>query len=142
LNSINLEKLKEIILKNFENKTIEIKRVFHGRGNFYDDFEYLTVDSLGDILFATFFEESKDEEKIINILDEIALLKGFETFIVQKKYKSENLNEAIRGEIPPYAIAIENGLKYKINFFNKKIIMIFQSFIINVICKKFINRIF
>jgi len=121
LNSINLEKLKEIILKNFENKTIEIKRVFHGRGNFYDDFEYLTVDSLGDILFATFFEESKDEEKIINILDEIALLKGFETFIVQKKYKSENLNEAIRGEIPPYAIAIENGLKYKINFFNKNI---------------------
>ena len=121
MNSINLEKLKEIILKNLENKTIEIKRVFHGRGNFYDDFEYLTVDSLGDILFATFFEESKDEEKIINILDEIALLKGFETFIVQKKYKSENLNEAIRGEIPPYAIAIENGLKYKINFFNKNI---------------------
>ena len=121
MNSINLEKLKEIILKNLENKTTEIKRVFHGRGNFYDDFEYLTVDSLGDILFATFFEESKDEEKIINILDEIALLKGFETFIVQKKYKSENLNEAIRGEIPPYAIAIENGLKYKINFFNKNI---------------------
>ena len=121
MNSINLEKLKEIILKNLENKTIEIKRVFHGRGNFYDDFEYLTVDSLGDILFATFFEESENEEKIIDILDEIALLKGFETFIVQKKYKSENLNEAIRGEIPPYAIAIENGLKYKINFFNKNI---------------------
>ncbi len=121
MNSINLEKLKEIILKNLENKTIEIKRVFHGRGNFYDDFDYLTVDSLGDILFATFFEESKDEEKIIDILDEIALLKGFETFIVQKKYKSENLNEAIRGEIPPFAIAIENGLKYKINFFNKNI---------------------
>lgn len=121
MNSINLEKLKEIILKNLENKTIEIKRVFHGRGNFYDDFEYLTVDSLGDILFATFFEESKDEEKIIDILDEIALLKDFKTFIVQKKYKNENLNEAIRGEIPPYAIAIENGLKYKINFFNKNI---------------------
>mgnify|MGYP000918124819 FL=1 len=121
MNSINLEKLKEIILKNLENKTIEIKRVFHGRGNFYDDFEYLTVDSLGDILFATFFEESENEEKIIDILDEIALLKGFETFIVQKKYKSENLNEAIRGGIPSFAIAIENGLKYKINFFNKNI---------------------
>ena len=121
MNSINLEKLKEIILKNLENKTIEIKRVFHGRGNFYDDFEYLTVDSLGDILFATFFEESENEKKIIDILDEIALLKGFETFIVQKKYKSENLNEAIRGGIPSFAIAIENGLKYKINFFNKNI---------------------
>jgi 23S rRNA (cytosine1962-C5)-methyltransferase len=121
LNNINLEKLKEIVLENLENRTVEIKRVFHGRGNFYSDFEYLTVDSLGDILFATFFEERSDEKEIIDILDEIASIKEFKTFIVQKKYKSENLNEAIKGEIPPFAIAIENGLKYKINFFNKNI---------------------
>lgn len=121
MNNINLEKLKEIVLKNLENKTIEIKRVFHGRGNFYSDFEYLTVDSLGDILFATFFEERSDEKDIIDILDEIASIKDFKTFIVQKKYKNENLNEVIKGEIPLSAIAIENGLKYKINFFNKNI---------------------
>ena len=121
MNSINLEKLKEIVLENLENKTVEIKRVFHGRGNFYSDFEYLTVDSLGDILFATFFEERSDEKDIIDILDEIASIKDFKTFIVQKKYKNENLNEAIKGEIPSFATAIENGLKYKINFFNKNI---------------------
>ena len=80
LNDINLEKLKEIVLENLENKTVEIKRVFHGRGNFYSDFEYLTVDSLGDILFATFFEERSDEKDIINILDEIASIKNFKTF--------------------------------------------------------------
>ena len=121
LNNINLEKIKEIVLENLENKTLEIKRVFHGRGNFYSDFEYLTVDSLGDILFATFFEERSDEKDIIDILDEIASIKDFKTFIVQKKYKNENLNEVIKGEIPLSAIAIENGLKYKINFFNKNI---------------------
>ena len=79
MNKIDLEKLKEIILKNLEDKTKEIKRVFHGRGNFYDDFNYLTVDSLDEILFATFFEENEKEEEIIKLLDEVATIKGFET---------------------------------------------------------------
>jgi 23S rRNA (cytosine1962-C5)-methyltransferase len=121
LNKIDLEKLKEIILKNLEDKTEEIKRVFHGRGNFYDDFNYLTVDSLDEILFATFFEENEKEEEIIKLLLEIADLKSFENFIVQRRYKNENLNEAIKGEIPPFYIVFENGLKYKINFYNKNI---------------------
>ena len=118
---MELKKLKEIILKNLENKTKEIKRVFHGRGNFYDDFNYLTVDSLDEILFATFFEESCDEKEIIKLLLEIADLKDFKTFIVQRRYKNENINEAIKGEIPPFYIVLENGLKYKINFYNKNI---------------------
>ena len=121
MNKIDLKKLKEIILKNLEDKTKEIKRVFHGRGNFYDDFNYLTVDSLDEILFATFFEESCDEKEIIKLLLEIADLKDFKTFIVQRRYKNENLNEAIKGEIPPFYIVLENGLKYKINFYNKNI---------------------
>lgn len=118
---MTLEKLKELVLKNLENKTSEIKRVFHGRGNFYEDFNYLTVDSLNEILFATFFEESIDENEIIKTLENIAKTHNFKTFIVQKKYKKDELNEAIIGEIPPFYIVIENGLKYKINFFNKNI---------------------
>ena len=35
-----IEDLKNIIEKNLEKKTIEVKRVFHGRGNFYDNFSY------------------------------------------------------------------------------------------------------
>ena len=56
-----IEDLKNIIEKNLEKKTNEVKRVFHGRGNFYDNFSYLTVDSFDNTLFATFFEESFDE---------------------------------------------------------------------------------
>lgn len=37
-----IEDLKNIIEKNLEKKTNEVKRVFHGRGNFYDNFSYLT----------------------------------------------------------------------------------------------------
>ncbi|MFW2600561.1 class I SAM-dependent methyltransferase [Aliarcobacter butzleri] len=118
---MKIENLKNLILKNLENKTFEIKRVFHGRGNFYEKFNYLTVDSLNDILFATFFEENIDENEIIKTLENIAKTHNFKTFIVQKKYKKEELNKAIFGEIPPFYIVFENGLKYKINFFNKNI---------------------
>ncbi|MCT7909194.1 class I SAM-dependent methyltransferase [Arcobacter lacus] len=118
---MKIENLKKLIQNNLENKTFEIKRVFHGRGNFYEDFNYLTVDSLNEILFATFFEESSDENEIIKALEDIANANNYKTFIVQKKYKKDELNEAIIGEIPLFYIVVENGLKYKINFFNKNI---------------------
>lgn len=136
---MKIENLKKLIQNNLENKTFEIKRVFHGRGNFYEDFNYLTVDSLNEILFATFFEESSDENEIIKALKDIANAYNYKTFIVQKKYKKDELNEAIIGEIPPFYIVVENGLKYKINFFNKNIGIFFDMKIgreyISSICK-------
>lgn len=123
MNSINIEKLKEIILKNLENKSIDFKRVFHGRGNFYDDFNYLVVDSINDILMATLFEvvDENIEKEIIKILDEVYATKGFKTFIIQRRYKKDNLYEILRGKIPENSIAYENGLKYSLNFSNQNI---------------------
>lgn len=122
MNSINLEKLKEIILENLKNKSIDLKRVFHGRGNFYDDFSYLVVDSINDILMATFFEEldKNTQEEIIKMLDEVYISKGFKTLVIQRRYDKKNLYE-IRGEIPQNPLAYENGLKYSINFSNQNI---------------------
>ena len=73
MNKINIEKLKEIILENLKDKSPEMKRVFHGRGNFYDDYNYLVIDSLNDILLATLFQEIPQdiEKQIINVLEEV-----------------------------------------------------------------------
>ena len=122
MNSINIEKLKEIILENLENKSVEFKRVFHGRGNFYDDFNYLVVDSINDILMATFFEVEDEniQKEIIKMLDEVYSIKGFKTLIIQRRYDKNNLYE-IRGQIPQNPIAYENGLKYTLNFSNQNI---------------------
>lgn len=122
-NSINIDKLKEIILGNLENKSIEIKRVFHGRGNFYDDFNYLVVDSINDVLLASFFEEIEEnkQKEIIKVLDEVYATKGFKTLIIQRRYKKDNLYEVLRGKIPQDSIVVENTLKYKINFLNQNI---------------------
>ena len=123
MNSINIEKLKEIILKNLENKSVDFKRVFHGRGNFYDDFKYLVVDSINDILMATFFEEVEVDiqKNIIKILDEVCATKGFKTLIIQRRYKKDNIYEIIRGKVSNNAIAYEDGLKYALNFSNQNI---------------------
>lgn len=122
MNSINIEKLKEIILENLKNKSIDLKRVFHGRGNFYDDFNYLVVDSINDILMATFFEvvDENAQEEIIKMLDEVYISKGFKTLVIQRRYDKKNLYE-IRGEIPQNPLAYEDGLKYSINFSNQNI---------------------
>ena len=123
MNSINIEKLKEIILNNLENKSVDLKRVFHGRGNFYDDFKYLVVDSINDILMATFFEEVEADiqKNIIKILDEVYATKDFKTLIIQRRYKKDNIYEIIRGKVSNNAIAYEDGLKYALNFSNQNI---------------------
>ena len=52
--NINIEKLKQIISDNLKDKSLELKRVFHGRGNFYDDYNYLVVDSINDVLLVCY----------------------------------------------------------------------------------------
>ena len=123
MNKINIEKLKEIILENLKDKSSEMKRVFHGRGNFYDDFNYLVIDSLNDVLLVTLFQEIPldTEKEIILLLEEVYEKKQFKTLILQRRYKKNNLNEVLKGIIPKEAIAIENNLKYKINFSNQNI---------------------
>jgi 23S rRNA (cytosine1962-C5)-methyltransferase len=118
---INIEKLREIILNNLENKNEELKRVFHGRGNFYNDYNYLVIDSINDILLATFFEQIDPniEKELVKLLDEIYAIKDFKTLIIQRRYKKDNLNEIRRGKVSSNAVAIENSLKYKINFSNQ-----------------------
>ena len=123
MNKINIEKLKEIILENLKDKSPEMKRVFHGRGNFYDDYNYLVIDNLNDILLATLFQEIPQdiEKQIINVLEEVYEEKQFKSLILQRRYKKDNLNEVLKGIVPKDSIAIENALKYKINFSNQNI---------------------
>ena len=123
---MNLQNLEENISINLKDKTNEIKRVFHGRGNFYDNFSFLTVDNLDNTLFATFYEENSEELEIIKILKNLTLSNNFQNLIVQRKYKNSDFFESIYGEIPENFYAIENGLKYKIDFRNRNIGLFFD----------------
>ncbi len=120
---IDINSLKSLVLENLEDKNREFKRVFHGRGNAYEDFAYLVIDSIDEILFATLFEEieEKIEKELITLLLEIYEKKEFKTLVLQRRYKNENLNEVLKGKLKEQNFAIENGLKYKISFSNKNI---------------------
>lgn len=120
---MKIDDLKEIILKNSEDKTIEFKRLFHGRGNFYEGFEYLTVDSLDKILFASLFNELPQELEfeLKNLLLEICDLKAYQTLVFQKRYLKDDSYEVLRGSLSENLTVIENNLKFNISFKNQNI---------------------
>lgn len=117
---VHLEQLKNYINEKIENKN-EAYRLFHGRGSFFNSYNYLTVDSIGKIFFAAFYEKDNEEEVIINMLKGIALEKQYSTFIVQRRYDKNNFFELVFGQIKEEEIYIENSLKYSINFKNQNI---------------------
>ena len=120
---MNINDLGNILKENLKGKTKEFKRVFHGRGNFYDGFSFLTVDSIDKILFVTFFDEvlAVEEKKILDILNSIYEEYDFKCFVLQRRYLNKGENEILKGELPLNSYAIEDGLKYSLNFSNKNI---------------------
>jgi len=113
--------LQTCLEKNLKEKTPEFKRLFHGRGNFYKDLNFLTVDSINNIFFASFYEENKNENQIIELLKKIAMLNAYSTFIIQRRYDKNCFFKVIFGEVKDEEFLIENSLKYSINFKNQNI---------------------
>lgn len=120
---MDISHLKEIIEKNLENKSSEFKRLFHGRGNFYEKYNSLTIDSIDKILYICFFDEvlEKEEGEILNLAKDIYTSYNFETLVLQRRYISKAPCEVICGTLQDNNIAIENDLKYHISFQNKNI---------------------
>ncbi|RXK01099.1 SAM-dependent methyltransferase [Arcobacter sp. CECT 8986] len=116
-----IELLTKIVKNNLEDKTEEFKRVFHGRGNFYNCYNFLTIDSIDEVLFATIFEkqEKSIEDEVIVFLRNIYKEYNFKVLVLQKRYENENI--VLEGEFNSSVFAIENGLKYQLNFSNKNI---------------------
>jgi len=105
-----------VIKLNDKNLNEEFRRLYHGRGA---DGEYksVTIDSINDILFVQFFEDEKEE--IIEFLKEY--MKTSRHDILLSKHRPSNTLKTIVGEVPKDAVAIENGLKFKLNFYNQNI---------------------
>lgn len=120
---MNINDLENILKENLKNKTKEFKRVFHGRGNFYEKFSFLTIDSIDKILFTVFFEEVEKEveEELLKLLESIYEEYDFECLILQRRYLNGGENEVLKGILPKVTQAIEHGLKYQLNFSNKNI---------------------
>jgi 23S rRNA (cytosine1962-C5)-methyltransferase len=116
-----LETLESCINKNIKTKTKEFKRLFHGRGNFYADFEYLTVDSIDSILLVVFYKQVEIEEEILQLMKTIFDKYSFESLVVQRRYLPNQPHELLIGNLNDNLYLIENDLKFFINFQNRNL---------------------
>jgi 23S rRNA (cytosine1962-C5)-methyltransferase len=108
--------------------THEYTRLFHGRGNTYGSYRFLTVDSVDKVLFAVLFEASKEEEAIVSMLCDFYRTMGrWEALVVQQRYLTSAPSAVVAGELPEECFAIENTLKYRINFLNAQNIGFFPD---------------
>ena len=125
---MNLEDLQRLLVTNTHNQTEEYTRLFHGRGNAYEGYRFLTVDSVDKVLFAVLFDANEEEEEIISLLQKFYTTEvKWEAFVLQQRYLPSSPSTVVAGELPSESFAIENGLKYHINFLNAQNIGFFPD---------------
>lgn len=116
---MNLDDLQQLLITNTLNCTEEYTRLFHGRGDVYAGYRFLTVDSVGNVLFAVLFDADGQEEAIISMLRDFYTREGkWQALVVQQRYLLSTPSSVIEGKLPQESFAIENSLKYHINFLN------------------------
>lgn len=126
--SMNLDDLKKLLVTNTRGITEEYTRLFHGRGNAYDKYRFLTVDSVDKVLFTVLFDCDDDEEEIVTMLKSFYKTeRKWEALVIQQRYLPQAPSTVIVGELPKETFAIENGLKYHLNFLNAQNIGFFPD---------------
>lgn len=125
---MNIDELKLTIKNNLDSKTKEVKRVFHGRGNFYEAYNFLTIDSIDDILLVSLYENIPEglEKELEKLYFEISDEYKFKTLLVQKRFLNKSEIKVLQGSLPVECFALENDLKYVLNFSNRNIGLFFD----------------
>lgn len=125
---MNLDDLHQLLMANAHNINAEYTRLFHGRGNTYEGYRFLSVDSVDRVLFAVLFDADDEEEAIVEMLRTFYQKEGkWEALVVQKRYLERSPSTVVEGELSQECYAIENGLKYHVNFLNAQNIGFFPD---------------
>ena len=114
---MNFSTLTNILENNSKALSCEFKRIFHGRGNYYEGFNFLTIDSIDTILNVAFYNkiDINDEDKLIEILLKFIKQTRHKTINLQRRYLSKAPSEVIYGTIENNLYAIENDIKFNID---------------------------
>lgn len=91
-------------------------RLFHGRGQCYQGFEYLTVDRFDSVLWAVLYREPSDEAEwlvVRNHLQSLAEAEGL-CLLVQHRYERGAPCDQLRGELPEPLFALEGNWRFQL----------------------------
>lgn len=125
---MSLDDLRELLTSNARSLSAEYTRLFHGRGNTYEGYRFLTIDSVDKVLFAVLYDASDEEEAVVSMLHEFYTSEAkWEALVLQQRYLPSSPSTLIAGELPSETYAIEEGLKYHINFLNAQNIGFFPD---------------
>lgn len=117
---MTIEELKALLFENSKNLTDEFKRLFHGRGGAYDGWRHLNIDSVGDILSVALYFEEANENELIEMLENFVKDSHYKTLVIQRRYIKGSPSEVIMGELKENIIAVENGMKFKLNLLSNQ----------------------
>jgi len=114
---LKINDIKNILEQNSNNLTVEFKRLFHGRGAYYEGWKFLTIDSIDTILSVAFyFEIEKDKEiELLDMLKEFIKLTRHNTIVCQRRYIKGTTSDIVVGKLDEELYAVENGIKIKLN---------------------------
>jgi len=117
---MSVDYIKNYIVNSTKDTTNEFKRVFHGRGGLHEGFKHLTIDSIDKILSVALYFQEDNEKELIEMLKEFVHNSKYEVLVVQRRYIKGALSEVVIGELPDDLVAIENGMKLKLNLLSNQ----------------------
>ena len=119
---MNIEKLKDILEENSKELSDEFKRLFHGRGGLYENFKFLTIDSIDDILSIAFYQpiEKELEAELLSMIKEFIKDTRHNTIVLQRRYIKGTSTETLEGVLKDDLYSVENGIKFKLNLLSNQ----------------------
>jgi len=105
---------------NGDELTNEFKRLFHGRGGLYKEWNHLTIDSIDKILSVALYKEDENESELLEMLKEFIELSRHDTIVLQRRFLKGSPSEVIVGELAQNLFVVENGMKFKLNLLSNR----------------------
>jgi 23S rRNA (cytosine1962-C5)-methyltransferase len=100
----------------------DIKRVFQGRGDINLDHNYLNIDFYPPVVLITLFKEEKIDllQLATSLRNELfskdSINSNDYAVLIQRRYLKNTPSELILGQLPDKCFAIENNLRFQLNF--------------------------
>jgi len=114
---IEFTTIKNIILENIKTKNQDFKRLFYGRGQCYEGYESIVIDSIDKVLQIAYFKDIGEdlEAEFMDLFEEINASNSYEAIVLQRRHLSKAPKEVIFGELPQELFAYEEGMKFHLN---------------------------
>lgn len=107
--------LLQLLIENSANIDSEFRRLFHGRGGCFQGWESVTIDSIDKILSVALYAPLEDFHAFTQMLKKLFETQKWQACILQKRYEKETPTETLFGELPDSLVAVEDGIKIKLN---------------------------